>query len=223
MYERFTDRARKVMQLATQEAQRFNHEYVGTEHLLLGLIKEGSGIAANVLVNLGVDIRRVRLLVEELVQPGPDMVQMGKLPQTPRTKKAIEYAMEEARSLNHNHVGTEHLLLGMLREKEGVAAAVFQRLHVTVEAVREQCMTFLGVDLRESEETADSRLYRVRLKSTFGSIYLVTVASDPNDAINTVKESLGDWVGVVEKTVERVLVNKRGILFTYHESHMPGK
>ena len=88
MYERFTDRARKVMQLANQEAQRFNHEYIGTEHILLGLVKEGSGVAANVLKNLDVDLRKIRLEVEKLVQSGPEMVTMGKLPQTPRAKKS---------------------------------------------------------------------------------------------------------------------------------------
>ena len=105
MYERFTDRARKVMQLANQEAQRFNHEYIGTEHILLGLVKEGSGVAANVLKNLDVDLRKIRIEVEKIVQTGPDMVTMGKLPQTPRAKKVIEYAMDEARNLNHNYVG----------------------------------------------------------------------------------------------------------------------
>ena len=95
MYERFTDRARKVMQLANQEAQRFNHEYIGTEHILLGLVKEGSGVAANVLKNLDVDLRKIRIEVEKIVQTGPDMVTMGKLPQTPRAKKVIEYSMEE--------------------------------------------------------------------------------------------------------------------------------
>src|SRR5215469_3888241 len=96
-YERFTDRARKVMQLANQEAQRFNHEYIGTEHLLLGLIKEGSGVAAHVLNYLDIDLRKVRLEVEKLVASGPEMVTMGKLPHTPRAKKAVEYAIEEAR------------------------------------------------------------------------------------------------------------------------------
>ena len=101
------------MQLANQEAQRFNHEYIGTEHILLGLVKEGSGVAANVLQNLDIDLRKIRLEVEKLVQSGPDMVTMGKLPQTPRAKKVIEYSMEEARNLNHNYVGTEHILLGL--------------------------------------------------------------------------------------------------------------
>src|SRR5712671_6581408 len=106
MYERFTDRARKVMQLANQEAQRFNHKFINTEHVLLGLIKEGSGVAANVLKNLDVDLRKIRREVEKLVQSGPDPVPAGKLSQTPRAKKIIEYSMKEARNLNHNYVGT---------------------------------------------------------------------------------------------------------------------
>src|ERR671916_361186 len=144
MFERFTDRARKVMALANQEAQRFNHEYIGTEHILLGLVKEGSGVGANVLKNLDVDLRKVRLEVEKLVKSGPDMVTMGKLPQTPRAKKVIEYAMEEARNLNHNYVGTEHLLLGLLREQEGVAAQVLMNLGLKLEEVREEVLNLLG-------------------------------------------------------------------------------
>src|SRR6202050_5425518 len=144
MYERFTDRARKVMQLANQEAQRFNHEYIGTEHILLGLVKEGSGVAANVLKNLDIDLRKIRLEVEKIVQSGPDMVTMGKLPQTPRAKKVIEYSIEEARNLNHNYVGTEHLLLGLLREQEGVAAQVLMNLKLKLEEVREEVLNLLG-------------------------------------------------------------------------------
>ena len=152
MYERFTDRARKVMQLANQEAQRFSHEYIGTEHILLGLVKEGSGVAANVLKNLDVDLRKIRIEVENIVQPGPELVTMGKLPQTPRAKKVIEYAMEEARNLNHNYVGTEHLLLGLLREQEGVAAQVLMNLGLKLEDVREEVLNLLGHGI----ETADT-------------------------------------------------------------------
>src|SRR5438477_2520615 len=104
MYERFTDRARKVMQLANQEAQRFNHEYIGTEHILLGLVKEGEGVAANVLKNLDIELRKIRLEVEKLVQAAPDRVTMGKLPQTARAKKVLEYAITESRNLNNNYV-----------------------------------------------------------------------------------------------------------------------
>ncbi|MCE7975248.1 MAG: ATP-dependent Clp protease ATP-binding subunit [Leptolyngbya sp. PLA1] len=144
MFERFTDRARKVMALANQEAQRLNHEYIGTEHVLLGLVKEGSGVGANVLRNLDVDLRRVRLEVEKLVKAGSEMVTLGRLPQTPRAKKVIEYAIEEARNLNHNYVGTEHLLLGLLREHDGVAAQVLINLGLKLEDVREEVLNLLG-------------------------------------------------------------------------------
>jgi ATP-dependent Clp protease ATP-binding subunit ClpC len=156
MFERFTDRARKVMALANQEAQRFNHEYIGTEHILLGLVKEGSGVGANVLKNLDVDLRKVRLEVEKLVKSGPETVTMGKLPQTPRAKKVIEYAIEEARNLNHNYVGTEHLLLGLLREQDGVAAQVLMNLNIRLEDVREEVLNLLGAS-EESEETASGQ------------------------------------------------------------------
>ncbi|MEO0631475.1 MAG: Clp protease N-terminal domain-containing protein, partial [Planctomycetota bacterium] len=152
MFERFTDRARKVMALANQEAQRFNHEYIGTEHILLGLVKEGSGVGANVLKALGVDLRKVRLEVEKLVKQGPEMVTMGKLPQTPRAKKVIEYAIEEARNLNHNYVGTEHLLLGLLREHDGVAAQVLRNLGLKLEEVREEVLNLLGASGEEGDE-----------------------------------------------------------------------
>jgi len=144
MFERFTDRARKVMALANQEAQRFNHEYIGTEHILLGLVKEGSGVGATVLKNLDVDIKKLRLEVEKLVKSGPDMVTMGKLPQTPRAKKVIEYAIEEARALNHNYVGTEHILLGLLRETEGIAAQVLMGMGLKLEDIRQEVLNLLG-------------------------------------------------------------------------------
>ncbi|MFI4872757.1 MAG: ATP-dependent Clp protease ATP-binding subunit [Phycisphaerales bacterium JB058] len=153
MFERFTDRARKVMALANQEAQRFNHEYIGTEHILLGLVKEGSGVGANVLKALSVDLRKVRLEVEKLVKQGPEMVTMGKLPQTPRAKKVIEYAIEEARNLNHNYVGTEHLLLGLLREHDGVAAQVLRNLGLKLEEVREEVLNLLGASGEEVEDS----------------------------------------------------------------------
>jgi ATP-dependent Clp protease ATP-binding subunit ClpC len=144
MFERFTDRARKVMALANQEAQRFNHEYIGTEHILLGLVKEGSGVGATVLKNLDVDIKKLRLEIEKQVKSGPEMVTMGKLPQTPRAKKVIEYAIEEARALNHNYVGTEHILLGLLRETEGIAARVLMDLGLKLEDIRQEVLNLLG-------------------------------------------------------------------------------
>ncbi len=144
MFDRFTDRARKVMALAREEARRFNHEYIGTEHILLGLVKEGSGVAANVLQNLDIELKKIRLEVEKIVQSGSDLVSVGQLPFTPRVKKVLEYAMEEARALGHNYIGTEHLLLGLLREQEGVAAQVLLNLGVKLEDVREEVIGLLG-------------------------------------------------------------------------------
>jgi ATP-dependent Clp protease ATP-binding subunit ClpA len=149
MYERFTDRARKVMQLANQEAQRFNHEYIGTEHILLGLVREGCGVAGNVLKNLAINLHRVRQEIEKIVQTGPnsEWATEYKLPLTPRAKKVIEFAMEEARGLNHNYLGTEHLLLGLLRAQEGVAAQVLMNLGLTLNSVRGEVMNLLGHNL----------------------------------------------------------------------------
>jgi ATP-dependent Clp protease ATP-binding subunit ClpC len=158
MFERFTDRARKVMALANQEAQRFNHEYVGTEHILLGLVKEGQGVAANVLHNLQVDLKKIRLEVEKIVKSGPAMVTMGKLPQTPRAKKVIEFAIEEARNLGHNYVGTEHLLLGLLREHDGVAAQVLMNLGLKLDEVRAEVLNILGANAEgEANLSEDER------------------------------------------------------------------
>ncbi|MGC4007133.1 MAG: ATP-dependent Clp protease ATP-binding subunit [Pirellulales bacterium] len=151
MYERFTDRARKVMQLANQEAQRFNHEYIGTEHVLLGLIKEGSGVAANVLKNLDVDLRKIRLEVEKLVQSGPENRLDGQTAPNASHKKVIEYSMDEARNLGHNYVGTEHILLGLLREQEGVAAQVLMNLGLKLEDVREEVLNLLGHGMEGGE------------------------------------------------------------------------
>jgi ATP-dependent Clp protease ATP-binding subunit ClpC len=158
MFERFTDRARKVMALANQEAQRFNHDVIGTEHILLGLVKEGSGVGATVLKNFDVDIKKLRLEVEKHVKSGPDMVTMGKLPQSPRAKKVIEYAIEEARALNHNYVGTEHILLGLLRESEGIAAQVLISLGLKLEDVRQEILNLLGAGVEGGPAALDMKL-----------------------------------------------------------------
>ncbi|MBI4576833.1 MAG: ATP-dependent Clp protease ATP-binding subunit [Planctomycetes bacterium] len=147
MFDRFTDRARKVMGLARQEAQRFNHEYIGTEHILLGLVQEGSGVAANVLKNLGVELTKIRHEVERIVQSGPSMVTMGQLPFTPRAKKVLELSVEEASNLGHNYIGTEHLLLGLIRENDGVAAQVLLNMGLKLEDVRDEVLELLGADM----------------------------------------------------------------------------
>ncbi len=138
-FDKFTDRARKVLTLAQEEAQRFNHNYIGTEHLLLGLVREGDGVAAKVLANMGVQLPKVRSAVEFIIGRGETM-SVAELGLTPRAKKVIELAVDEARRLNHHYIGTEHLLLGLVREGEGIAAGVLESLGVNLERVRTQVM-----------------------------------------------------------------------------------
>jgi len=132
----FTPRAQQVLQLARKEAERFNHGYIGTEHILLGLIALGQGVAVNVLQKLKIDLEKVRFEVEKAVGTGPETVTMGNVPYTPRVKKVLALAGSEARSLNHSYVGTEHILLGLLREGEGVAARILRNLHVDLKKAR---------------------------------------------------------------------------------------
>ncbi|MFO0840487.1 MAG: ATP-dependent Clp protease ATP-binding subunit [Phycisphaerae bacterium] len=204
MFERFTDRARKVMALANQEAQRFNHDYIGTEHILLGLVKEGSGVGANVLKNLGVDLRKVRLEVEKLVRSGPEMVTMGRLPQTPRAKRVIEYAIEEARQLNHNYVGTEHLLLGLLREQDGVAAQVLMNLGLKLEDVREEVLNLLGAGV-EPEETSGAQATQEPTSKKNGKSKTPALDSFGRDLTELAREGKLDPVIGRASEIERVI------------------
>ncbi|MFK7741084.1 MAG: ATP-dependent Clp protease ATP-binding subunit [Planctomycetota bacterium] len=155
MFDRFTDRAKKVMSFARQEAMKFNHEYIGTEHILLGLVQEGSGVAANVLKNMSIDLEKIRHEVEKIVKTGPSMVTMGQLPFTPRAKKVLELSLEEASQLSHNYIGTEHLLLGLIRENEGIAAQVLMNLGVKLDEVREEVLEFLGAS-ESGDDDGDS-------------------------------------------------------------------
>ncbi|MGA2030263.1 MAG: ATP-dependent Clp protease ATP-binding subunit, partial [Verrucomicrobiota bacterium] len=136
----FTPRAQQVLALARKEADRFNHNFLGTEHLLLGLIKLGQGVAVNVLQKMGLDLETVRMEVEKQVGTGPDQKMIGNIPYTPRVKKVIALAQKEAKSLNHTYVGTEHLLLGLLREGDGVAARVLRNLDVDIEQTRQEIL-----------------------------------------------------------------------------------
>jgi ATP-dependent Clp protease ATP-binding subunit ClpC len=161
MYERFTDRARKVMQLANQESQRFNHESLDTEHILIGLVKEGSGVAANVLKNMDIDLGKIRQEVERLAPQnnGGDRAVIGRLPLAPKAKQVIDFSVEEARNLNHNYVGTEHLLLGLLREQDSVAAQTILNMKLKIEVVREEVFILLGL----KSERKTSRAFRLAL------------------------------------------------------------
>ncbi|MCK4912886.1 MAG: ATP-dependent Clp protease ATP-binding subunit, partial [Candidatus Omnitrophica bacterium] len=144
MFNRFTERARKVLVLAKEEARRFNHDYIGTEHILLGLVREGEGVACAVLQNLGIDLERLRIEIEKLVSSGSVGSVLGEIPFTPRAKKALELAAEEARGLSHNYIGTEHILLGLLREEEGVASQVLLSTGVDLKGIRKEIATLLG-------------------------------------------------------------------------------
>lgn len=142
----FTDRVRKVLAMAREEAIRLQHDYVGTEHILLGLIREGEGVAAAVLQNLSVSLEEIQARIEEQVRKGKATIALGELPYTSRAKKVLEYAMAEAREMNHSYVGTEHLLLGLLREEKGIAAEVLNQLGVTLEEARRQVLKLLGTE-----------------------------------------------------------------------------
>jgi len=147
----FTDRVRKVLAMARDEAIRLQHDYVGTEHILLGLIREGEGVAAAVLTNLSADLDQVHERIEESVKPGKATIALGELPYTSRAKKVLEFAMAEARELNHSYVGTEHLLLGLLREEKGIAAQVLNSLGISLEEARAETLKVLGSDANPSE------------------------------------------------------------------------
>src|SRR5437762_2148871 len=151
----FTDRVRKVLQMAREEAARLHHEYVGTEHILLGLIREGEGVAAAVLTNLNVDLEEIQQKIEETVKKGKAAAAAGPdLPYTSRAKKVLELAMSEARELNHSYVGTEHLLLGLLREEKGIAAQVLTDAGVNLEAARTETLRILGTEMPQGGATA---------------------------------------------------------------------
>ncbi len=147
----FTDRVRKVLAMAREEAIRLQHDYVGTEHILLGLIREGEGVAAAVLTNLSIDLDQIHEQVEESVKKGKATIALGELPYTSRAKKVLEFAMAEARELNHSYVGTEHLLLGLLREEKGIAAQVLNTLGIGLEEARAETLKVLGSDVSPSE------------------------------------------------------------------------
>src|SRR3569623_600320 len=150
-FDKFSERAKKVLVLSQEEALRFNHNYIGTEHLLLGLVREGEGVAAKVLGNLGVERNKVRSAVEFIIGRG-DRTVTGDIGLTPRAKKVIELSVDEARRLNHHYIGTEHLLLGLVREGEGIAAGVLKSLSESLDKVRSQVIYVLNQSQSYSQQ-----------------------------------------------------------------------
>jgi ATP-dependent Clp protease ATP-binding subunit ClpC len=189
-FDKFTERARKVLQLAQEEAQRFNHNYIGTEHLLLGLVREGDGVAARVLNNMGVQLPKVRSAVEFIIGRGEGAV-IGDIGLTPRAKKVLELAVDEGRRLNHHYIGTEHLLLGLVREGEGIAAGVLESLGVNLEKVRNQVMQVVS----QSSSQAQT-------KSQTKTPYMDALGFDLTEAARMNK--LGPLIGR-ENEIERVM------------------
>src|SRR5829696_5629075 len=189
-FDKFTERARKVLTLAQEEAQRFNHNYIGTEHLLLGLVREGDGVAARVLSNMGVQLPKVRSAVEFIIGRGETMV-MGEIGLTPRAKKVIELAVDEARRLNHHYIGTEHLLLGLVREGEGIAAGVLESLGVNLEKVRAQVMQVVSQSASYSQSKQQTK-----------TPYMDALGVDLTDAARTGK--LGPLIGRATE-IDRVM------------------
>ncbi|MFQ5873362.1 MAG: Clp protease N-terminal domain-containing protein, partial [Dehalococcoidia bacterium] len=149
-FEKFSERARRVLSLAQEEAQNFNHNYIGTEHILLGLVREPDCVAAKVLVNLGIQLNKVRSAVEFIISRGERSTE-GEIGLTPRAKKVIELAVDEARRLNHQYIGTEHLLIGLLREGDGVAAGVLESLGVNLEKARSETTRLLSQNFAQAQ------------------------------------------------------------------------
>ena len=200
MLSRFTDRARKVMAFANQEAQLYNSDVINTEHILLGFVKEGSGTGATVLKNLDVNIKKLRQELEKRVKIEPEMITMGKLPQAPLAKKVVEYAIEEAKALNHNFVGTEHILLGLLRESKGIAATVLMSLGLKLEDVRLEIISLYGLPEPKSLE----------------SITPLALLIDPGDATS---EEISELF--VELSTLYRMVGGSGINFTIVDAREP--
>jgi ATP-dependent Clp protease ATP-binding subunit ClpC len=205
MFDRFTDRAKKVMNLARQEAQRFNHEYLGTEHILLGLVQEGSGVAANVLKQMQIDLEKIRVEVEKIVKTGPSMVTMGQLPFTPKAKKVLELSLEEASNLGHNYIGTEHILLGLIKENEGIAAQVLMNLGVKLEDVREEVLDFLGADAADDDDDDEPGIGDTPTGSGNGKSKTPALDSFGRDLTELARDGKLDVVIGRENEIERVI------------------
>lgn len=164
-FDRFTKRARHVMTLAAKEAQHFRHNYIGTEHLLLGLIHEGNGVASEVLSNLGIEADQIRQAIEAIIGYGERIVP-NEIGLTPRAKRVIELAVDEARRLNHRYIGTEHILLGLIREGEGIAAGVLEKLGLQLEQVRTETIRILSQHRQGGEETPESAIPPIPAEAT---------------------------------------------------------
>jgi ATP-dependent Clp protease ATP-binding subunit ClpC len=201
----FTPRAQQVLALARKEADRFNHNFVGTEHLLLGLIKLGQGVAVNVLQKIGLDLETVRMEVEKLVGTGPDQKMIGSIPYTPRVKKVLSLAAKEAKGLNHTYVGTEHILLGLLREGDGVAARVLKNMDVDIEQTRQEILKELDPNFSASDESSASESSEKPASEKKGEIKTPALKAFGRDLTEIARKGEMDPVIGRKNEIERVI------------------
>ncbi len=206
MGTRFTERAQRVILIAQEEAKRLNHDYVGTEHILLGLIALGEGVASQVLASLGVDLRKVRAEIEKIVGTGDNMMLLGEIPFTPRAKKVLEYAVEEAQHMSHSYIGTEHILTGLIREEEGVAARVLENLGMKLEAVREEVLSILGeMEQKETQKEAPQARQSGHHSAAKGKSKTPTLDEFARDLTQMAKEGKLDPVIGRSNEMDRVI------------------
>ena len=194
MFSRFTERAQQVLVLAQEEAKRLSHNFIGTEHLLLGLVREGSGIAARALQNMNVDLNRVRSEVERITPKGDKLFFQG-ITYTPRAKRVVELSIEESQNLGHNYVGTEHILLGLLREGEGIAAQVLTNLDIDLKRARKEVIQLLGGEEGAAHPGAEEK----------GGPQTPTVDAFGRDLTKLAREGKLDPVIGRDKEIERVI------------------
>jgi ATP-dependent Clp protease ATP-binding subunit ClpA len=212
IYARFTERARHVLSLAQEEAQQFQHKYIGTEHLLLGLVRESDGIAARVLMNLGVELNKVRSAVQFIIGRGDEPV-TGPLKLTPRSKKVIEMAADEADRMNHHYIGTEHLLLGLARESEGIAAGVLNSLGVTLEKLRASTIQLLSSarGMRTTQASKQPRKQPVRRETLSSASERSEAPGSPTrDRFNKFTERARKVLSLAQEESQRFQVNYIG-------------
>jgi ATP-dependent Clp protease ATP-binding subunit ClpA len=201
MFERFTDRARRVVVLAQEEARMLNHNYIGTEHILLGLIHEGEGVAAKSLESLGISLEGVRSQVEEIIGQG-QQAPSGHIPFTPRAKKVLELSLREALQLGHNYIGTEHILLGLIREGEGVAAQVLVKLGAKLTRVRQQVIQLL----QGYQGAPDQSRMRTEILDRMAKEVTEAIAKDV-ETIRGLSENIGKWGAQIDNLKALVMTS----------------
>jgi ATP-dependent Clp protease ATP-binding subunit ClpC len=214
MFNRFTEKARKVVVYAKDEAKRFNHDYIGTEHLLLGLVSEQEGVASNVLKKLGLDLTTIRIEVERTVEQGGQNPVMGDIPFTPHSKKALELASEEARNIGHNYIGTEHLLLGLMKEGEGIASRVLINLGLDLDKVRRQVLELLGSGLpNQSSNTSSSSNKKTPALDAYGRDLTEQAREDKLDPVIGRKDEVERILQILSRRTKNnpVLLGEAGV------------